>query len=236
MNGVYMSIFAIADLHLPGHNDKPMNVFGSQWDRHFETISENWISLIKQEDIVLIPGDISWAMQLADAQDDLRSIASLPGRKILLRGNHDYWWSAISKVRSILPPFMYALQNDAVVLDDYVFCGSRGWNLPTEQGPADEQDVKIFQRELLRLEMSLENAKKKAAGKKLIALLHFPPVLADGKDTEVSDLLEKFSVETVVYGHLHGVGIKNGFSGVKKGVEYFLVSCDALEFSPQRIK
>ena len=139
-----------------------MNVFGDHWDRHFDVIRENWLSMVAPEDVVLIPGDISWAMQLSEARDDLMQIAALPGRKLLLRGNHDYWWNSISKVRALLPENMYAIQNDALALDGVVYCGTRGWNIPGEGQPADPQDVKIFQRELLRLEMSLQQAEKLA--------------------------------------------------------------------------
>ena len=157
-----MAIYAIGDLHLPGHQEKPMNVFGDHWDRHFDVIRENWLSMVSPEDVVLIPGDISWAMQLEEARDDLMQIAALPGRKLLLRGNHDYWWNSISKVRALLPENMYAIQNDALALDGVVYCGTRGWNIPGEGQPTDPQDVKIFQRELLRLEMSLQQAEKLA--------------------------------------------------------------------------
>ena len=126
-----MAVFAIGDLHLPGHEKKPMDVFGSHWDRHFETISDHWRQLISQEDIVLIPGDISWAMQLAQAADDLNAIAALPGRKLLLRGNHDYWWNSLSKLRAVLPEGMFAFQNDGILLDVLVFCGTLCLNLPT---------------------------------------------------------------------------------------------------------
>lgn len=227
-----MSIFAIGDLHLPGSNDKAMDIFGDHWDRHFETIQANWRSLVTPEDVVLIPGDISWAMQLRDVLPDLQSIGLLPGRKVLIRGNHDYWWSSIAKVRASLPEGMYALQNDALVLEDTVFCGTRGWIFPTAQNPLAEEDQKIFQRELMRLEMSLEAGKRMAEGKPLIVLMHFPPVMADGEGTAFSGLLERYNVKSVVYGHLHGIGIKNGFCGVRNGVRYQLCSCDALGFSP----
>ncbi len=227
-----MSIYAIGDLHLPGHEQKPMNVFGSHWDRHFETICENWLAVVRPEDVVLIPGDISWAMQLNDALDDLRAIARLPGEKILLRGNHDYWWSSLSKVREALGPRMHALQNDAVRLGDEVFCGTRGWLLPTSQQPLGDQDEKICRRELGRLRMSLERAATLSEGGPLTVMTHFPPLFADGLPTAVTRLMEEFPVRRVVYGHLHGAGIKNGFCGFRNGIEYRLVSCDAIGFCP----
>jgi predicted phosphohydrolase len=227
-----MSIYAIGDLHLPGRGDKPMNVFGAQWERHFETIQENWRACVHDEDIVLIPGDISWAMQLTEALFDIESIAALPGKKVLLRGNHDFWWSSIGKLRSVLPAGMYALQNDSIALDNVVFCGSRGWTLPTEAAPLEPQEQKIFDREVGRVRISLAHAAQNANGRPQVALMHFPPLLADGAETAFSRQLEEAGVTDVVYGHLHGAGIKNGFTGVHHGVRYHLVSCDAIGFSP----
>ena len=229
-----MSVFAIGDLHLPGHDQKPMDVFGSHWDRHFETISENWRRLIGEEDIVLIPGDISWAMQLNEAQDDLNAIGKLPGTKLLLRGNHDYWWSSLSKLRAILPERMYVIQNDALLLDGHVFCGTRGWNFPLPQQALGEQDEKVYQRELIRLKMSLDHAVR-LGGEDITVMLHFPPLFADGLPTGFTEILESYPIRQVVYGHLHGAGIKIAFEGEREGIQYNLVSCDALYFSPIRI-
>ncbi|MEG0268667.1 MAG: metallophosphoesterase [Clostridia bacterium] len=227
-----MAIYAIGDLHLPGHGQKPMNIFGSHWEGHFETISTNWIRDIKPTDIVLIPGDISWAMQLEQAADDLAAIAALPGRKLILRGNHDYWWSSLQKVREALDPSIYALQNDALRIENHVFCGTRGWLFPTQQQTLTAQDEKIYQRELLRLRMSLTQAKEIASGDDITVLMHFPPLFADGRSTAFTELLEEFSVRRVVYGHLHGSGIKIAFEGEREGINYCLTSCDALNFCP----
>ena len=229
-----MSVFAIGDLHLPGHDQKPMDVFGSHWDRHFETISENWRQKIGEDDVVLIPGDISWAMQLNEAKDDLEAIGRLPGSKLLLRGNHDYWWSSLSKLRAVLPEKMYVIQNDAMQIGSHVFCGTRGWNFPTVQQPLNEQDEKIYQRELMRLRMSLDQAKK-LNGEDITVMLHFPPLFADGVGTAFTAILEEYQVQRVVYGHLHGAGIKIGFEGEREGIQYHLVSCDALGFNPVQI-
>ena len=224
-----MSVFAIGDLHLPGHSQKPMDVFGSHWDRHFETISENWRRLIAPEDIVLIPGDISWAMQLQEAQEDLDAIAQLPGRKLLLRGNHDYWWSSLSKLRAALPSGMQVIQNDAVLLDGHVFCGTRGWTFPTPQQNLGEQDEKVYQRELLRLKMSLDQAVK-LGGKDITVMLHFPPLFADGVGTAFTEILKAYPVRSVVYGHLHGAGLNGAIRGQRGSVYYHQVSCDGLGF------
>ncbi|NLV57234.1 MAG: phosphohydrolase, partial [Clostridiales bacterium] len=158
-----------------------------------------------------------------------------PGQKILLRGNHDYWWSSITKVRSVLPPTMYALQNDALLLDGHVFCGTRGWALPTMYYPLGEEDRKVFERELIRLELSLDAAAKLRDRASVTVMMHFPPLLADGMSTAFTKLLEARGVQRVVYGHLHGAGIKNGFIGKRNGIDYFLVSCDAVQFSPMCI-
>ena len=152
-----MKLFAIGDLHLNGKADKPMDVFGSNWDRHREKIFDAWQSLVSPSDCVLVPGDICWAMYLEDAVDDLNSIAELNGTKILIRGNHDYWWASPTRIRAVLPAGMYIVQNDSVDMCAFSVCGSRGWMLPSAAnfGKADE---KIFNRELIRLEMSLKAA------------------------------------------------------------------------------
>lgn len=230
-----MAVFAIGDLHLSGNCEKPMDVFGSHWENHFQTISAHWREMIAPTDVVLIPGDISWAMQLAEAADDLRAIEELPGRKLLLRGNHDYWWSAIGKVRSLLGPNSHALQNDAIMVDGRVFCGTRGWMFPTPSQPLGEQDEKVFLREVMRLRMSLDHAVKLSGGEPVTVMMHFPPLFADSTSTAFTDVLDEYPIDQVVYGHLHGHGIKVAFEGERNGIIYHLVSCDALGFRPKCI-
>ena len=230
-----MRLFAIGDLHLPGGDEKPMNVFGEQWDNHFQRISEAWQSMVSPEDTVLIPGDISWAMQLKDARPDLEAIGALPGRKILSKGNHDYWWGSISRVREALPESVQALQHDCVELEKCVVCGTRGWTIPTQETPLGEEDTRLLNRELVRLELSLQEAEKRLAGRPLVVMLHYPPLYDLERDTPVTRLLEQHPVHTVVYGHLHGAGIRAGFTGEEKGIRYYLTSCDALGFSPIEI-
>ena len=227
-----MSIFAIGDLHLPGGDKKPMDVFGAHWERHFERICADWQSRVKPEDIVLIPGDISWAMQLGDALNDLREIAKLPGTILLLRGNHDYWWSSLSQLRACLPENMHAVQNDAFDAGECVFCGTRGWTIPLGQNAA-AQDEKLYRREVLRLEMSLKDAARIANGRPIFAMMHDPPLLPETarQGTEVTRLLSEYGVKRCVYGHLHGQSVQRGFSGSYRGVRYDLVSCDALGFA-----
>jgi len=228
-----MTIYAIGDLHLPVGDDKPMEVFGSHWEGHWQKIKEDWLSTVHDDDIVLIPGDISWAMQLEHAAEDLHAIGALPGRKIILRGNHDYWWSSITRVREALPEGMYALQNDALILDDVVFCGSRGWTIP--QGE-DGETARIYARELVRMRLSLEKAEKIADGRPVIFLTHFPPLGEGGVTTSVSEMLEEFPVSDVVYGHLHGASVKTAFAGNVNGINYHFVSCDGLGFKLYKVK
>lgn len=226
-----MRLYAIGDLHLPGGDDKPMDVFGGHWEHHFDRICASWHGLVSEDDVVLIPGDVSWAMQLRDALPDLQAIGALPGRKLLVKGNHDYWWGGIGLVRRALPEGMQAIQHNAVDLGCCVVCGTRGWAYPTQEAPLSQEEKRIFDRELLRLEMALQEAVKLAQGKPIVVMLHYPPLYSMDRDTPFTALLEKFSVHTVVYGHLHGAGIKAGFNGVHHGIRYMLTSCDSLDFS-----
>ena len=225
-----MRVFAIGDLHLPGGDMKPMDVFGAHWENHFERICDSWKRQVTGEDIVLIPGDISWAMQLENALCDLRAIASLPGRILILRGNHDFWWSSLTQLRCSLPENMHAVQNDAFDCGEYVVCGTRGWMIPG-QG-ASGQDEKIYKREVLRLEMSLKAAKKLADGRPIVAMMHYPPLLPEhrAEGTGFTRLLSAYGVARCVYGHLHGQSVQRGVRGVYEGVRYDLVSCDSLGF------
>lgn len=222
-----MNIYAIGDLHLPGGDDKPMHVFGAHWEGHFERISRDWREKVGPDDVVLIPGDISWAMQVQDALPDLQAIGALPGQKILLRGNHDYWWCGITRLREMLPEKMYAVQNDALRIGDTVFCGTRGWTLPGS-GAAPE-DEKIYNRELMRMEMSLKRAAALRTGR-LVVMCHFPPLGEGGTATRLSDLLEQYRADDVVYGHLHGVSLRGAVTGTCGGIRYHCVSCDGLGF------
>lgn len=233
-----MRIFAIGDLHLPGGDKKPMDVFGAHWENHFERIGKDWRERVSDEDIVLIPGDISWAMQLEHALEDLRRIALLPGKKLILRGNHDFWWSSLTQLRCNLPQNMHALQNDAYDAGEAVFCGSRGWTLPqagnsaAAQGAAVSQDEKIYRREAMRLEMSLKAARKMAGERPVFAMMHYPPLLPEyvRGGTEFTRLMTEYGVSRCVYGHLHGPSVQRGYNGLYNGVQYDLVSCDALGF------
>lgn len=228
-----MTVYAIGDLHLPAGDDKPMDIFGAHWERHFERICADWLNQVDANDVVLLPGDISWAMRLEDARQDLDAIGRLPGVKVITRGNHDYWWSSISRVREALTGNTYALQNDALRLGPLLVAGTRGWILPME-GVAAE-DVKIFRRECARLRLSLERARQMDATAPLICMLHYPPLTEQARDTEMTRLMREFQVSHVVYGHLHGPSLAGAFRGNDCGIEYHQVSCDGLGFKLHKV-
>lgn len=233
MGALAVKLFAIGDLHLPGGQDKPMDIFGDGWAGHPERIRTAWLQRVTEEDVVLVPGDLSWAMTLEEAKEDLAYLGSLPGSIVIIRGNHDYWWSSISQVRAALPQRVFALQNDHFVLPDgTAVCGARGWDLP--QPSSDPHDVKIYKREVGRLELSLQSAQR-AGLQPRIAMLHYPPTTQDGRRTEVTDLLEEHGVKLCVFGHLHGAARNWALKGMLRGIEYRLVACDAIDFTPLQV-
>ena len=230
-----MNIYAIGDLHLSFTSEKPMDIFGPNWAGHFEKIRADWLEKVQPDDIVLIPGDISWAMKLSDALIDLNSLADLPGKKVFIRGNHDYWWSGITKLRDQAPnDTFFFLQTDGIRIDNFVFVGSRGWTCP---GSADytEQDQKLYLREAERFRLAFLDAERlKQEGDKLVALMHYPPFTAKQEDTLFTQLFEKNGVEKVVFGHIHGATYFP-LKTQKNGVEYLLTSCDKAGFSLVKI-
>ena len=227
-----MAVWAISDLHLPARQ-KPMDVFGPQWTNHFERIRADWIERVQAQDVVLLPGDLSWAMHLEEAQEDLDRIGELPGTKILLRGNHDYWWSSIGRVRRTLRENCFALQNDSLFLDGVLFAGSRGWQIPAE-ATVDGDDMRIYLRERQRQEMSLKSARARSETAPLIAMMHYPPRTESAEG--FSDLLKRYGAQDVVYGHLHGAGLNGAIRGELDGLRYHQVSCDGLDFKLARIR
>jgi len=183
---------------------------------------------------VLIPGDISWAMKLEEALFDLLQIADMPGKKIIMKGNHDYWWNSLSKLRSALPESMYAMQNDCLLFEDTLICGTRGWSCPSDGG-LDKEDEKIYLREAGRLRLSLQCAAKHTGAKRRIAMMHYPPFNEKREDSLFTQLFEEYGIETVLYGHLHGKSLYNAFDGVLRSVLYQCVSCDYLDFKIKEI-
>ncbi|MEG1524743.1 MAG: metallophosphoesterase [Clostridia bacterium] len=226
-----MQVYAIGDLHLSFSAEKPMDVFGESWRDHTARLYAAWQATVGAEDLVMIPGDISWAMQLAGALPDLAFIDELPGNKLLLRGNHDYWWSSLTRVRGVLPKGMYALQNDVFCRADICVCGTRGWTCPGSAAFTAE-DEKIYLRELQRLELSLKAAPD---DKMRIVMLHFPPFNEKRQASGFTELIEHYGADQVVYAHLHGAAHKHAFSGERGGVQYTFVAADYLQFVPKRI-
>lgn len=228
-----MSLFALADPHLGHAVDKSMDVFGPLWERHAERMAARWRETVADEDWVLVPGDISWAMRLEDAIPDLEFLHALPGRKVLLKGNHDFWWTSRAKVERVLPASMRLLQNDCVDLGGGVgVVGTRGWT-PPGAPRAGEHDGAIFERELQRFELSL-----KAAGDRfgtLVAMLHYPPLYAGLGETAFVPLLKRAGVYACVYGHLHAGDHRFAVRGERDGIRYYFVAADAVEFRPVRI-
>ena len=228
-------IFAIGDLHLSlSVENKAMDVFGPGWANHVDRLREGWQDTVGEEDLVLIPGDISWGLRLEEAQADLDFIHGLRGAKVLLRGNHDYWWTGYSKVQSLLPPDIRAVQNNALVWGDAVVGGTRGWNTPMSSDFSESRDRKIFEREKQRLDLSLR-AMDAQAGRLKLFMFHYPPFSEKGEPTDYARALCGHGVAHCVYGHLHGRSCLGGFEGAWEGTEYHLVSADHLRFVPRLI-
>ena len=225
-----MNIYAIGDLHLSGEPPaKPMEIFGEHWLGHKEKIKNNWLATVSDEDVVIICGDISWAMGVKNAAEDLAWLAQLPGRKLLLRGNHDYWWSSLAKMQQLYGEHFEFIQNDCTMVENIAICGTRGWVLPSAENFTAE-DEKIYKREDLRLELSLEAACKHNPAAIIVAM-HYPPLFAADEHTLFTDLMEKYHVNHCVYGHIHGENHVLTFEGEREGVNYKLVSCDTQGFA-----
>ena len=222
-----MALFAISDLHLPAR-EKPMDVFGAHWENHFERIREDWLQRVGEEDVVLLPGDLTWAMRLEDALEDIARVGELPGRKIILRGNHDYWWQTVTKMKKFLAQnnittidFIY---NNCFIYNNVAICGTRGWMIGQDKN-LDQQ--KILLREAGRLERSLKSAPEDI---EKIAVLHYPVILKDCQSNLLVDVLKKYQVKRCFYGHLHGKSINYAFCGEKFGINFKLVSADSIDF------
>ena len=203
-----------------------MNVFGKQWDNYVEKIVEDWTQKVQAGDTVLLCGDLSWAMSLSDAVEDLDLFEKLAGNKIIIRGNHDYWWSGYSKVKAALPPSFKAIQNNCVAVDEYAIAGTRLWDIPDKN---DVENVKIYEREKLRLRLTLEDAKRKFPDKKIILMTHYPPFL-DFKPSEYTDIIDEYNVYKVVYGHVHGESSPHKKEVSIHDIPYVLTSCDLVGF------
>lgn len=231
-----MSIFAIADLHLSFSCDKPMDIFGKNWENYSERLKNNWNNKIKDTDVVVIPGDISWSTYLEECYEDFKFINELNGHKVLLKGNHDYWWTTINKMNKYVEENNFStitfLQNNSFQFDNISICGTRGWSL--SQIENSESDVKIFDREKSRLILSIEYALKKSDNEILVAL-HYPPTEIDKENKDFIDIMNFYKIKKCIYGHLHAQSINKAVEGIVDGVELKLVSCDGLNCDPIRI-
>lgn len=233
-----MKIFAISDLHLTFMVEKPMDIFGGNWENYTEKIQDNWKKTVSDDDLVLIAGDISWAMKIDETKKDFEYIGNLPGKKVIIRGNHDYWWKSISGIREILPENIFALQNDSLKFGNVIIAGTRGWEVC--EGNIDfnfsEQDKKIFNREVIRLELALQDAtKKREENDKLICMIHYPPFNSRREDSGFTELFEKYNVDAVIYGHIHNnIGRYEKYIE-KNGIPYYLTSADMVAMNPVEI-
>lgn len=227
-----MSLFTIADLHLSLSTDKSMEIFKG-WENYTEKIEKNWNDTVSDSDTVVIPGDISWAMKLEQAEADLRFIHNLPGKKLIFKGNHDLWWQTMSKLNIFLQDNGFDsiefLHNSAKRVGDIAVCGTRGWFYD------GEASKKVILREAVRLEASIKSAI--ALGGEPVAFLHYPPIAGDLVVDEIMQVLLDYKIKRCYYGHIHGVSFKSrrAFEGDYKGIEFKLISADYLKFMPFRV-
>lgn len=227
-----MKIFAVGDLHLSGEPaQKPMEIFDPAWLNHWAQISTYWQANVQAQDLVLIAGDTSWALDLDNAMPDLMRIVAMPGRKVIVRGNHDYWWATISKMSKIFGDSLLFLQNNFYAFENIAICGTRGWEFPsTNNDYYTIDDTRIFARELLRIENSLKQANDMGYTDKIL-VLHYPPVLIGSSATQITELCQRYGVIKCIYGHLHGQDAhKLSFNGHLNGTDYQLVAADFLKF------
>lgn len=234
-----MAIFIIGDLHLSFYEKKPMSIFGDNWDKHEEKIKKDWEEKVNQDDLVVLPGDFSWSTYLKDTYEDFKYLNNLPGKKLLLKGNHDYWWTTITNMKNYLKENNFNnidfLHNNAYEYENKVFAGTRGWT-QTE----NSEDIKLVQREAQRLELSIiDGIKKWGTEKEIIALMHFPPITQNNiwqnKENSFIKIMNKYKIQKCYYGHLHGGSIKEAIEGNHFGIEFKLVSCDGLNFKLLKI-
>lgn len=234
-----MSIYVIADLHLSFGTNKPMHIFGDNWDNHHEKIRKNWIEVVKPEDTVILPGDFSWATYIEDAKLDFQYLNELPGNKILLKGNHDYWWTTLNKMREFLKENNFSnidfLYNNSYLIEDKIIAGSRGWIL--QDG---EENRKMINRENERLKLSLKSGVENfGKEKEIIAFMHYPPIqsknLLGNSFLEFYRTMKQYNVKNCYYGHLHGASHKDAIEGNVEGINFHLISADYLGFKLQKL-
>lgn len=220
-------IYGIGDLHFDYSKQKPMDIFGDNWLEHEEQIIENWKEKVKKDDLVLIPGDISWALKLEEARFDLKKIDELPGKKVFVKGNHDYWWQSLKKINDLNLDTLFFIQNNSYRYNDIGIAGTRGWSSRDSEF-FTENDEKVFKRELLRLRNSLLSLEEDV--KKKIVMMHYPPFNKNSETNEFVEIMKEFNVDICIYGHLHAEGHRYIVEGEIDGIEFHCVSSDYLEF------
>ena len=233
-----MSVYVIGDLHLSFGTDKPMDIFGNNWENHAEKIKENWLKKVKEDDTVILPGDFSWATYLNDSYNDFEFLNSLPGKKILLKGNHDYWWSTITQMNKYIQESGFKdidfLYNNSYLVENKIIVGTRGWTYNNR----NQENIKILKREILRLKLSLQDGiQKYGDDKDIYCFIHFPPFTKDFVEDEINfmKVLKEFNVKKCFYGHLHADSHKDAIEGEINGIDFKLISSDYLEFDLLKI-
>lgn len=235
-----MSIFTIGDLHLSFKENKPMDIFGDNWKEHENKIRQSWVENVSEEDLVILPGDFSWAMYLKDTDEDFKYLNSLPGKKLLLKGNHDYWWTTVTSMKNYLDEYEFRnidfLYNNSYEFEDSIIIGTRGWNQAE-----DQESKKMQKREAIRLELSIQDGLNKyGKDKEIIAFMHYPPIShANIQQNELNDfirIIKKYDIKKCYYGHLHGTSIKEAVEGIYFGIDFKLVSADSLDFKLLKVK
>lgn len=241
-----MKIYAISDLHLSfstpfdpnnwqlAETHKPMDVCSKDWKYHYKVIFDNWCQTVTKDDVVLVPGDISWATKLAETVHDMTYLGMLPGTIVAVQGNHDYWWQSISQVRKVIPNNMQVIQNDHVIIDDIAICGTRGWVCPNNGGGFSAHDDKIYQREIIRLENSLKSIQQPV--NEIIVLMHYMPTNEKHQRSGFIDVLQEYGVSAVIYGHLHSNAQRYRLPDTAWGINFHLVSADYVKFAPVLIR
>lgn len=231
-----MRLFAIGDLHLEGGTGKTMDRFGENWREHDRKIFESWQRTVQEEDLVLLAGDLSWAMRFEEARPDLERIGRMPGAKVMIKGNHDYWWQSVSKMKTALDPSIKILQASSVVINRVAIAGTRGWVCPNDAF-FQEQDLKIYEREVGRLRLALESLHgRESEYDTLVVALHYPPANDKHEHSGFIELIDEYKVDACVYGHLHGEAIKTALAGLRGKTRYYLVSADSVDFAPAEIE
>jgi len=235
-----MAIYTIGDLHLSFNENKPMDVFGDNWKDHEEKIKNNWIENVSKTDLVVLPGDFSWSMYLKDTYKDFEYLNNLPGKKILLKGNHDYWWTTITSMRNYLKENKFEnidfIYNNSFEFENTIIVGTRGWNITD-----DSEDKKFIKREASRLEMSIKDGiSKYGTDKEIIVFMHYPPLIKsniiNNEMPEFIKIMKEYNIKKCYYGHMHSTSIKEAIEGNYFGIELKLVSADGLDFKLLKIR